>query len=92
MFDDIIIHLHGRHIWSLSFVDHLDVNFISQLAFKAKVGSFTIAESIFVEGEYGSKIYIVISGKVAMIHKKSHTYLDDLETEEHFGEIEFFTN
>lgn len=33
-----------------------------------------------------------MSGKVAMIHKQSHTYLLDLGKDECFGEIGFFTD
>ncbi len=37
-------------------------------------------------------MYYLVSGKVAMIHKYSHTFMIDLIKDDYFGEIEFFTD
>lgn len=37
-------------------------------------------------------MYYILSGRVAAIHKRTHTYLDDLIRDEYFGEIGFFTD
>ncbi len=36
-------------------------------------------------------IYYAVSGKIAMLHKKSHSYLAELIKDDYFGEIEFFS-
>lgn len=37
-------------------------------------------------------MYYILSGRVAVIHKRTHSYLDDLIREEYFGEIGFFSD
>ena len=56
------------------------------------------------EKDVGNSIYYILSGRVAVIHKSSYTYLDDLivktkilfqyviQRDEYFGEIGFYTD
>lgn len=36
-------------------------------------------------------MYFITSGKVCVLHRKTHTYLDDLTEDDYFGELSFFT-
>ena len=40
--------------------------------------SYSPDENIIKEGEYGTELFLIIEGKVSVIHKESHTYLIDL--------------
>jgi CRP-like cAMP-binding protein len=35
-------------------------------------------ENVIMEGEEGSKIFFIESGKLCVLHRESHTYLEDL--------------
>ena len=36
-------------------------------------------------------MFFITSGRVCVLHRKTHTYLEDLEANDYFGEISFFT-
>ena len=89
--DKVTLHMNGRFLNNLSFSQDLPLEFLSQLAFTMNTESYTHDDNVIDEGEYGDKIYFIMTGKVAMLHKETHTYLEDLVTDEYFGEIEFFS-
>lgn len=49
-------------------------------------------EYVFNEGDDGKDIYFITQGKVCLIHKQSYTYIIDLDKEQSFGEIGFFSD
>jgi hypothetical protein len=42
-------------------------------------------------GDKGNEIFFITQGKVAMIERKTLSYITDLEKDQSFGEIAFFT-
>ena len=45
----------------------------------------------YQEGEYGQEIFSIDNGSVILLHKISLTYICDLNKEDYFGEIGFFS-
>jgi CRP-like cAMP-binding protein len=44
-----------------------------------------------MEGEIGQDIFFIVSGKVAVLDKKTKTHIADLVQDQYFGEISFFS-
>ena len=44
-----------------------------------------------MEKDRAEYIYYVVQGKVAMIHKQTHTFVTDLKKDAYFGELGFFS-
>lgn len=67
------------------------MDFLIELtAFFHKV-TFVADDFIFMEKDRAENIYYIIQGKVAMIHKQSHTFITDLGKDQYFGEIGVFS-
>jgi CRP-like cAMP-binding protein len=49
-------------------------------------------DHIFEEGERGNKMYFITKGNVVILQKSSHTYIKELNIDEYFGEIAFFSD
>ena len=49
--------------------------------------TYVVDDFIFMEKDRADALYYINRGKVAMIHKQSHTYIIDLTEREHFGEL-----
>jgi CRP-like cAMP-binding protein len=45
-----------------------------------------------VENEIGNDLFFICNGRVAVIHKKTKTYVKRLGDDDSFGEIGFFSN
>jgi CRP-like cAMP-binding protein len=67
------------------------MEFFGSLVFYMQAQNFGVGEDIIIEKEDGDKIFFIVSGRVAVLHKKTHTYLEDLIKDDYFGEISFFT-
>ena len=44
-----------------------------------------------MEGDKAETFFYIKVGKIAMIHKKSHTFVKDLGPQKYFGELGFLT-
>lgn len=53
--------------------------------------TYIVQEDLVVEDELGSELFFICNGKVALIHKKTKTFLKDLKQDGSFGEIGFFS-
>lgn len=62
----------------LSFIGEFNSEFIGQLAFKMQGETFSVGENVIMEGEDGDKLFFISTGKVCVLHRETHTYLDDL--------------
>lgn len=49
-------------------------------------------DHIFEEGERGNKMYFITKGNVVILQKATHTYIKELQVDEYFGEIAFFSD
>lgn len=49
-------------------------------------------DHIFEEGEKGTKMYFITKGNVVILQKVTHTYIKELNVDEYFGEIAFFSD
>ena len=63
------------------------LDFLSELTAYFQKVTYVSDDFIFMEKDKAECIYYIIQGKVAMIHKQSHTFIKDLKKEEYFGEL-----
>ncbi|CDW79507.1 UNKNOWN [Stylonychia lemnae] len=108
--EKLILYTNAKSLRNLSFCNQFKLEFITDLAFQMKSQTFGVGENVimvdififidFQENEEGDKIFFITRGKVCVLHRKTHTYLDDLtvidiiqkyQIDDYFGEISFFT-
>ena len=53
---------------------------------------YAIDDTCVTEGEFGSEIFYISTGRVSVIDKKTKTHITDLVQDQYFGEIAFFSN
>jgi CRP-like cAMP-binding protein len=61
------------------------------LSFILKKKTYAINETLIIEREGGDNLFFIVSGKVSLLHKRTKTHIKDLEKDDHFGEIAFFS-
>ena len=67
-------------------MENFGLDFLSELTMKLESTSFIQDDFIFMEKDKADCMYFIITGKVAMIHKQSSTFISDLGNGEYFGE------
>ena len=87
--DKIKIHLRGRILKSIDFIEDFGLDFLSELTLYFRKMTYVTDDFIFMEKDKAQSIFYIIQGKVAMIHKQSHTFIEDLHKEQYFGELGF---
>lgn len=60
------------------FSKNFSVEFLSQMTHIFKKKSYAVDDNIIFEDQIGDEIFFTINGRVAIIHKKSNTYIKDL--------------
>jgi len=88
----LTVYLNGKILKSVNVLSEFPLEFLSHLTFVLNKRSFSVEEYVFNEGDEEKDIYFITSGKVALIHKQSFSYLIDLEKDQSFGEIGFFSD
>jgi CRP-like cAMP-binding protein len=88
----LTVYLNGKILKSVSVFSEFPLEFLSHLTFILAKKSYTVEEYVFNEGDEDKDIYFITSGKVALIHKQTYSYVVDLEKEQSFGEIGFFSD
>ena len=68
-----------------------DFRFLSEVTFLLENQTFSMDDHIFEEDEKGTKMFFITKGTVVVMQKKSHTYIRELQADEYFGEISFFS-
>lgn len=66
--------------------------FLSELTFLLRHETFSIDDRIFEEGDKGSCVYFLTKGSVILIHKKTKTYIKELEINDFMGDYAFFSD
>lgn len=51
--------------------------------------TFVADDFLFMEKDKSESMMYILQGKVAMLHKQSHTFIKDIEKDCHFGELGF---
>ena len=69
-----------------------EIRFLSEVTFLLLNETFSMDDHIFEEDEKGTKMYFITKGTVVIMQKKSHTYIKELQVDEYFGEISFFSD
>lgn len=69
----------------------MGLDFVSELAQFFKTQTYVADDFIFVEKDKAESVFYIVSGKVAMVHKQTHTFLVDLQKENYFGEVGLLT-
>ncbi len=77
----LTVYLNGKILKSVSVLSEFPLEFLSHLTFVLAKRSYSVDEYVFNEGNNEKDIYFITSGKVALIHKASYSYLVDLEKE-----------
>ena len=76
--DKINMHLRGRILKSIYFIEDFGLDFLSDLTQFFRKMTYVADDFIFMEKDKAQSIFYIIQGKVAMIHKQSHTFITDL--------------
>lgn len=89
--DKLTLYLNGRILKDIKVFEDFDLEFLSEITFIFCQVTFMIDDNIIVEDDPGGKIFFIVKGKVAILHRKSRTYIKDLGKDDFFGEIGFFS-
>ena len=54
--------------------------------------TYVADDFLFMEKDRAEYIYYITQGKVAMIHKQTHTFITDVKKDAYFGELGFLTS
>lgn len=77
--DQIRSHLTGRILLEVDlFSKNFNMDFLSSMTHIFNKKSYAVDDNIIYEDQIGDEIFFIVQGKVAIIHKKSHTYINDL--------------
>lgn len=68
-----------------------DQRFLAEVTFLLINETFSMDDHIFEEEEQGAKMFFITKGTVVIMQKKTHTYIKELQVDEYFGEISFFS-
>ncbi|CDW82005.1 UNKNOWN [Stylonychia lemnae] len=89
--DQVIVHLNGRMLKKTRIFSIFDQRFLAEVTFLLSNETFSMDDHIFEEEEQGAKMFFITKGTVVIMQKKSHTYIKELQVDEYFGEISFFS-
>ena len=90
--DQVIVHLNGRMLKNTQIFSVFDFRFLSEVTFLLVNETYSIDDHIFEEGERGNKMYFITKGNVVILQKSTHTYIKELNVDEYFGEVAFFSD
>ena len=85
--DKITMILRGKVIEKISFVQDFGYDFIGDISTHFHKATYVSDDFIFMEKDKAECLYYIAQGKVAMIHKQSHTFIRDLTDNSYFGEL-----
>lgn len=71
----IIVYFNGRILQSIDVLGRFPIEFLSNLSFILQKRVYAIDDNCVIEGEFGQDIFFIVSGKVAVIDKKSKTHI-----------------
>ena len=71
----------------MPFFKDFGYDFISEIASNFGMATYVADDFIFMEKDKAECLYYIAQGKVAMIHKQTHTFIKDLVGREYFGEL-----
>lgn len=77
--DKITIYLNGQIIQKMGVFFNFKIDFISQLTFVFVQKSYSVDDNLVVEQDLGDEIFYIQTGKVALLHRQSYTYIKDLQ-------------
>lgn len=90
--DQVIVHLNGRILKNTKIFGLFEIRLLSEVTFLLLNETFSMDDHIFEENEKGSKMYFITKGTVVIMQKSSHTYIKELQADEYFGDISFFSD
>ena len=83
--------LNARILEIIHVLSNFEMEFLSDLTFIITKENFANDEDIVVEGDRGEKLFFILQGKAAIIHKRTHTFIQNLQQDSYFGEVAFFS-
>lgn len=87
--DKIQMELRGTILIRLPFIHNFGLDFLSELTQYFKKVTYVADDFLFMEKDKAESIFYIIQGKIAMIHKQSHTFLTSLIPGSSVGELGF---
>ena len=73
-------------------LDAFGLDFLSELTQKClQRMTYVLDDFIFLEKDKAEMQYFILQGKVAMLHKQSHTFITDIVKDNGFGELGMLT-
>ena len=90
--DKLILYLNGRILKNIKLFEDFEIEFLSEITFIFGQVTYMVDDNIIIEDDDpGGKMFFIVKGKVAILHRKSRTYIKDLGKDDFFGEIGFFS-
>jgi hypothetical protein len=90
--DQLIVYLNGQILQASPVFKYFSMLFLSEITFHLGHHTFAIDDNVFEEGNIGDILYFINKGSVILVHKKSKTFIKELEVETWFGEVSFFSD
>lgn len=99
---ELIINLNGKMLHNTPIFKNFDIKFVSELTFCLRKETFSYGDSIFEvlliqfqlnnqEGDSGATLYFIVKGSIYLMHKKTQTFIKELQIDDFCGEIAFFS-
>ena len=89
--DEIYAHIHGVVIRRCKILTEFEEHFISQLSKTLELETYGPGDIVIEEGELSNKLFFIRSGRIDMYHQATASSYTELEPNNYFGEISFFT-
>ena len=90
--DQVIVYLNGKMMQKTKVFRDFELRFISEITFLFQNVFFSVDDVIIDEGDDTDEMYFISKGSVLVLHRHSHTYINELKNDDYFGEISFFSS
>ena len=80
------MYIRGRILKRIKILEKFGLDFISELAIYFERATYVVDDFLFIENDKAEYIYYIETGKIAILQKKSYTFITDLYPGSYFGE------
>jgi len=88
----ITVYLNGKILQNIEVLSKFPIEFLSNISFILNKKIYSLDENLINEKENGNELFFIVAGRVSVVHKKSRTHIKNLEKNDYFGEISFFSD
>jgi hypothetical protein len=74
----LIVYLSGGMLKHIPVLGKFPMELLSQISFILQKQTYILGDDIIVEDKLGSELFLILNGRVGVIHKHTKTYIKDL--------------